>query len=245
MTEFDLAAERARLSAELRALSSDLADPSPVIKTALPFYGVSISDLRRMGRRWHRDHPGAAPADVAALSDELWAVSIREDMVVACLIHGHDSRARSRFGPRRVDRWVRSIDNWELTDWLGGVLLGPWVGDDPDARLGVLERLVRRHNPWARRLALVGCVVLARRPDASARWEQVSGMVLQLKDDREASIPKAISWVLRSHLRHTPEQVRSFVDEHAAELPAIAVRETRKKLTTGTKTGKSRRQPTR
>jgi 3-methyladenine DNA glycosylase AlkD len=65
----------------------------------------------------------------------------------------------------------------------------------------------------------------------------VTGIVLRLAGDPEAAIPKAISWVLREHTRTVPGLVAEFLDEQEAVLPAIAKRETRNKLRTGTKRG--------
>ena len=114
-------------------------------------------------------------------------------------------------GLRRLDRWGALLDNWETTDNLGGRVVGPWVAADPAARLGTLERLAGRRNPWLRRLALVGCVYLGRRPDAAAWWPRVTGIVLTLAGDREAAIPKAISWVLRAHTGRCPGEVAAFL----------------------------------
>lgn len=226
------------LSAELRSLSSTPVDPSPIIKTALPFYGVSLADLRSMARRWHRGHPEASSADVAALADGLWSRAVREEMVLATLLHGHDRRSRERFGLRTVDRWVRSIDNWETADAVGMSLLAPWVADDPERGYRTLDLLSRRRNPWARRLSLVGCLGTGRTAEAARWWPRVEALVLRVSGDREGGIPKAVSWVLRVHTGRCPDRVAALLDRHAAALPAVAVRETRHKLATGTKSGK-------
>jgi hypothetical protein len=90
-------------------------------------------------------------------------------------------------------------------------------------------------HPWTRRVALVACTRLARVDGAAGRWPRVAGLLLELATDREAALPKAGSWVLRSWLGPCPEEVAAFVDRHAGQLPAVAVRETRAKLATGTK----------
>jgi len=83
----------------------------------------------------------------------------------------------------------------------------PVGGLDPGARLGVLERLASRRNPWLRRLGLVGCVYLGRRPDA-AEWVAAGERPgPRAAEDRAAALPKAISWVLREHTRHWPGAV--------------------------------------
>jgi 3-methyladenine DNA glycosylase AlkD len=66
----------------------------------------------------------------------------------------------------------------------------------------------------------------------------VAGIVLTLAADREAAIPKAISWVLRAHVGRCRTEVASFLEEEAAVLPAIARREAANKLATGYKLGK-------
>jgi 3-methyladenine DNA glycosylase AlkD len=226
------------ISAALRGLSPEPVDPSPVIRTALPFYGVSLRELERVARAWLREHPGASAARVLGLADELWSRAVREEMVTATFLVGLHPGALGRFGARRIDRWGRLLDTWETTDNLGGRVVGPWVCHDADARVAVLERLAGRRNPYLRRLALVGCVSLARLDDPGRWWPATSAIVLRLAGDREASIPKAISWVLRSHLRGARSLVIDLLEEQGDALPAIARREVRTKLATGTKTGR-------
>jgi len=226
------------LSAALRVLAPVPVDPSPIIRTARPFYGASLDGMEVLARAWHREHPAVFPGEVLALADTLWSRAIREEMVLAAMLVERRPAARDAFGLRRLDRWGALLDNWETTDNLGGRVLGPWVATDPEARLSTLERLSGRRHPWLRRLALVGCVYLGRRPDAAAWWPRVTGIVLTLAGDREAAIPKAISWVLRAHAGRCPAEVAAFLDAQRAALPAIAVREARNKLATGYKAGK-------
>jgi len=235
---FEAQAEADALGAALRRLAPGLTDPSPVIRTALPFYGAPLGGMEALARAWHHEHPAASPSQVLAVADALWARAVREEMVVAAMLAGRRREVRDAFGTRRIDRWGALLDNWELTDNLAARVVGPWAASDPGARLGVLERLASRRNPWLRRLGLVGCVYLGRRPDAAEWWPRVSALVLGLAGDRAAALPKAISWVLREHTRHCPGAVAAFLDEHGPELPAIAVREARNKLATGYKGGR-------
>ncbi len=89
---FDPRLEARRITGALRDLSATIVDPAPIIRTAVPFYGVKVGDLRRIARGWHRAHPGAAADEVAALADALWNARVREEMVVAALLHGFDRR---------------------------------------------------------------------------------------------------------------------------------------------------------
>jgi len=122
-------------------------------------------------------------------------------------------------------------------------VLGPLVALDPDRRFGLLQAMAGDPHPWTRRLALVACTRLTRTGGAAALWPRVAELLLALAPDREAALPKACSWVLRSWLEPCPGEVAAFVDSHQGRLPTLAVRETRAKLATGVKRPPSGRRP--
>jgi 3-methyladenine DNA glycosylase AlkD len=226
--------EAGHLTAALRALAPE---PTvvPIIKTARPFYGARVGDLRRTARDWLRAHRDAAPAEVAALADRLWNAGVREEQLVACFLLAGDRPALAATDPSRVHAWTALLDNWETTDQLGMNVLGALVALDPGPRFGLLETMAADPHPWTRRVALVACTRLARTEGAAALWPRVAGLLLALAGDRQAALPKASSWVLRSWLEPCPAEVEAFVDGNAGHLPALAVRETRAKLATGAK----------
>jgi 3-methyladenine DNA glycosylase AlkD len=207
----------------------------PIIRTSHPFYGARVGDLRRTAGGWLRGHRDADPAAVAALADRLWHTGVREEQLVACFLLAGHRAALAATDPARVRAWTALLDNWETTDQLGMNVLGPLVALDPGRRFGLLAAMAGDPHPWARRVALVACTRLARVDGAAALWPRVAELLLALAADRAAALPKASSWVLRSWLAACPAEVAAFVDGHAGRLPAVAVRETRAKLATGTK----------
>jgi 3-methyladenine DNA glycosylase AlkD len=230
----DPGAEADAVTAALRALAP-VPTAVPVIKTNRPFYGARVGDLRTLAAGWRRGHPEATPGEVAALADRLWHAGIREEQLVACFLLATDRATLAATDPQRVRAWCALLDNWETTDQLGMNVLGPLVAGDPAARFRLAEAMAADPHPWTRRVALVACTRLARVGDAARWWPRVAALVLALAGDREAALPKASSWVLRSWLGPCPAEVAAFVDANAAALPAVAVRETRTKLATGAK----------
>ena len=222
-----------RIVEQLRTLGPDPVDPSPAIKTLHPFHGVSVADLRRVATRFVAEHAERGPPFLLAVCDGLWQRAVREEMVTATHILARIDDGR-RIGIRRLDRWGALLDDWEATDNLGGAV-GLWVAEAPGDRLGVPERLAGRRNPWLRRLALASAVYTARGEACADTYRRIEAMVLRLADDREASIPNAISWVLREATKHCADLVAATVDRHGDRLPAIARREVRTKLETGRK----------
>ena len=231
----DLAAETSAITATLRALAPEPTSV-PVIRTSRPFYGARVGDLRATAGRWLRGHRDTVPAEVAALADRLWRTGIREEQLVACFLLAGHRAALAATDPARVGwTWTALLDNWETTDQLGMNVLGPLVALDAEARFPMLRAMAGDRHPWTRRVALVACTRLARADDPAALWPGVAELLLGLAGDRQAALPKASSWVLRSWLGPCPAQVAAFVDRHQDRLPAVAVRETRAKLATGTK----------
>ena len=85
-------------------------------------------------------------------------------------------------------------------------------------------------------LVLLDQLTTATRSSGDPRLNTLAFETLEaLKSERPILITKAVSWLLRSMAERDPEPVANHLDQHAASLPAIAVRETRRKIATGRK----------
>jgi 3-methyladenine DNA glycosylase AlkD len=60
----------------------------------------------------------------------------------------------------------------------------------------------------------------------------------RLKSEKHVMITKAISWLLRSMIKHYRKEVTDYLKKNSDTLPKIAVRETTRKLETGKKTAR-------
>jgi 3-methyladenine DNA glycosylase AlkD len=73
-----------------------------------------------------------------------------------------------------------------------------------------------------------------------ARLSDLSfALIERLKGERDILITKAVSWLLRNLTLRHKQEVAAYLKANGASLPPIAVRETTRKLKTGTKSGKS------
>jgi 3-methyladenine DNA glycosylase AlkD len=104
-----------------------------------------------------------------------------------------------------------------------------------DAWTRFLAKLSRSKSIAKRRASLVFYTSPISHCNADALAIAALGNVERLKNEKDILITKAISWLLRSMVRHHRQRVESYLDEHGTSLPAIAVRETRVKLRTGKK----------
>ena len=240
----DIRAEHAGLRVDLRALARPYRGGvrnDSYSGSGHPFLNVSAPELRATVRAWLAGHRGASDADLIAMADSLFAGETHEEKTLGALLLGASARARRAATPAMVDGWLGQLNGWAEVDALCASVFGAedLAGDWP-AWLALIERLSRDADINKRRGALV-LLTTATRTSDDVRFRDLAFQVVdQLKGERPILLTKAVSWLLRSLSgRHGPA-VERYLELNAASLPPVAVRETRTKLRTGTKSGRTR-----
>ncbi|HVN01823.1 MAG TPA: DNA alkylation repair protein [Caulobacteraceae bacterium] len=245
MTEaLDIAAEHAALVGQLRAAGRPYRNPTgendSYTGSGRPFFHVKAPELRAIARAWLTAHRGASDSDLLALVDALFAGAHHEEKTLAAVVLGYSARTRRAATTAKVDAWLDELTGWAEVDSLcaGAFTAAELAGDWPAWR-ALVERLSGDPNINRRRAALVLLTAPTRTSD-DLRFRDLGFAVIErLKGERAILITKAVSWLLRSMAMRHAEAVAAYLDAESATLPAIAVRETRTKLLTGTKSGRS------
>ncbi len=200
------------------------------------FHNVSVPDRRRIAKAWVAAHRSTPPSQVLALVESLLAGPSHEEKTLATILLACCRPARLVAGPAEVDRWLDRLNGWAEVDSLcqnlfpAEQLLADWP-----AWSGLIRRLARDADINKRRAALVLLTGPVHYSDDPRLADLAFETIETLKAERPILITKAVSWLLRSMSdRHKPAVAR-YLDEQAASLPAIAVRETRRKIETGRK----------
>jgi 3-methyladenine DNA glycosylase AlkD len=245
MTGLDVDGERAALVAQLRAAGTPYRggqQNDSYSGSGHPFFNVSAPELRRIARAWLTAHRGEADADLTAVADRLFGGEVYEEKVLAAVMLGYSARVQRLVTPAMVGRWLDDLNGWAEIDSLcaGAFWAGTLAADWP-AWKALTLRLAGDPNINKRRAALVLLTAPTRRSDDSRFRDLAFEVIERLKSERPILITKAVSWLLRSMTARHAAAVAAYLEANAASLPAIAVRETRVKLATGTKSGRSRR----
>ena len=211
-------------------------DPSAYLGSDHVFHNVTAPDQRRIAKAWMAAHKDMQPEAFLAVLDSLFAGASHEEKTLAATLLACSPRGRARFGPAEVDQWLDHLVGWAQVDSLcQNVFTAPELLTDWSAWQALIRRLARDPNINRRRASLVLLTGVVRRsPDVRLR-DLAFETIEQLKAERPILITKAVSWLLRSLLTHHRDAVAGYLDAEAASLPAIAVRETRRKLMTGRK----------
>lgn len=204
--------------------------------TVRPLLCVGISDVRALGKSFVKTNPDLTAAERTAILDALYAAPVFEERLLAATVLHAMSDYRKQVNLDDLERWLRGLSGWAEVDttcqngWTHGELLARWPIWD-----ATLARFAADPSPSLRRASLI-LLVSPLRSSADPRLSRRAFANIEaLKSEREVIITKAISWLLRTLLRHHAAAVRAYLDEQESTLPRIAVRETRKKLETGKK----------
>jgi 3-methyladenine DNA glycosylase AlkD len=204
-----------------------------------PFFNVSVPDRRAIIKRWLAGHKTITADAFFAVVDSLTQGQSHEEKTLAGMLVAANRKARPLVSTRDIDRWLGRLNGWaEVDTWCQNVFKAEDMLADWLAWRGLIDQLSRDANINKRRAALVllnGPVHYSPDP----RFRDLAFTVLErLKPERPILITKAVSWLLRSMITQHRDAVVAYLAANETSLPAIALRETRTKLKTGTKSGR-------
>jgi 3-methyladenine DNA glycosylase AlkD len=202
-----------------------------ILKTPRRVLGTRVPKLRSIARGWARDNKEASAIDRRKLVLALWAAPTREEQILALSILatlGATTEWRD-FALLRT-----GLDSWEPTDRLAH-LVADFIERDPTRREHHVADLAASDHLWTIRL---GVVTLSQLNHRGLGKHLTPNIIDQVRHHRDPMVTKAVSWALREYAVKWPGPARSYLKARGEELPAIAIRETRHKLATGTKSPK-------
>lgn len=200
------------------------------------YYDVSVPTRRKLAREWLKENRGIPDAYFLAVLDSLYRGKSHEEKTLASILLSHHRAARKTVGTKHLNEWLDHLVGWGEIDSLcqsvfsADEILGRW----PQwARF--IRALARDANINKRRAALVFLTGPVRGSDDDRLLTLAFETIEALKPEREIIITKAVSWLLRSMVQHHKRSVAAYIKQNRDSLPAVAVRETARKIATGRK----------
>lgn len=218
------------LTAAVRDALRAAADPSlapgqqAYMKSAMPFLGVRVPEVRRVTRRIVRELGVRESGELVAAAKALWdGATYREERYAATALLGlRQLRGDLSLVPL-YEHMTRTGAWWDHVDELAHR-----VSELHDVHPEPTAELVRAWAVddllWVRRLAILSQLGRKERIDL----DLLADVIEPNRADPEFFIRKAIGWALREVAYVDPEWVRSYVAEH--ELSPLSRREALKHL---------------
>jgi 3-methyladenine DNA glycosylase AlkD len=236
--------DHAALLAELRKAARPIHHDRPAQNDSYggsgrPFYNVAVPDRRRIVRCWLAANKSISPEAYLAVVDSLTKGESHEEKTLAGMLVAANRKARRAVTTGDLNGWLGRLHGWaEVDTWCQNLFTADDMLADWPAWNGLIDRLSLDKSINKRRAALVllnGPVHYS--PDPRFR-DLAFTVVERLQTERTILITKAVSWLLRSLITRHRAAVVAYLAANEETLPKIALRETRTKLKTGTKSGR-------
>jgi len=219
------------------SVAAILAELDARLEAARP---ANTAAVRLVRRRLSLDLKFAPAKLVRGVAFALMARDAGADRFIAAELLAEHQAAMATLDAEDLRRLGRGMDSWDDVDVFACFLSGPaWrTRQLSDAEI---RRWARSPDRWWRRAAVVSTVPLNNRArGGSGDPVRTLALCRLVLGDRDPMVVKALSWALRELAKHDPTAVRQFINDHGAEMPALARREVRTKLETGLKATRKR-----
>lgn len=200
---------------------------SAYLQNQFVFLGLA-APVRRQAVKALVAQPIASEAALLDIALALWRKPEREYRYTAIdLLRRHHHLLDLHALPR-LQQLLLDAPWWETVDGLSAVVglvlrRARATEDDPQAHM---DAWLAHPSFWVRRCALIH--QLGWRLDTDT--ERLLRYALQLADEKEFFIRKAIGWALRDYARWNPQMVRAFLAQQGTALSALTRREAAKHL---------------
>lgn len=201
-------------------------------------YPIAAPLLRSIAKSWMKEHVALTASAFSSLLTALIQSESYTEKCMAGILLDYSTKEQRLFNPKLFDSWLNELEGWAEVDnlctgkYTSTEILNQWERWEP-----LLQKFAVSKNIHKRRASLV-CLCSPLRDSSDNRLAECAlRNIGLLKSEKDILITKAISWVLRTMIKHHKKTVSIYLKENADTLPLIAVRETQIKLKTGRKSG--------
>lgn len=200
------------------------------------YYCLGTQQKRKIAKDWKKSHHDISLSEYTHLIDDLYKGESYEEKTIASELLNLYPQHRKELNLEKIYEWLKYLEGWAEIDSL---CQGSFPAIEILNRWEDWERMLVRLNGdqsiKRRRASLVLLCKSARESHDSKISHLAFRNITNTMHESEILITKAVSWLLRSLIKHHGAEVASFIERNTNHLPKIALRETKRKLKTGRK----------
>lgn len=179
-----------------------------------PRYPISMPDLRLLCRTWMKENKHLKSQELVEILDSIVEGDSFTEKCVAGILLDYATPEQRNFNIKNFDRWLDHLEGWAEIDTLcTGKYSLLEVPGNLSAWHAQLERWSKSKNIGKRRASLVFLCSPISHSGVNDIGDMALDLISRLMHEREILITKAVSWLLRSMIRHHREKVAMFVEE--------------------------------
>jgi 3-methyladenine DNA glycosylase AlkD len=204
--------------------------------TSKVFYSLKAEVKNRIVKDWIKNHKDISLVEYQKFLNSLYNGKSHEEFSFAGRLLEYLPKFRAQLDPDCLNKWLDNAEGWGEVD---SMCQSNFSSKEMLANWGkwkkLLTKFAKDKNIHKRRASVVLLTKAVRESDDKKLSDLAFANISRLKKEKEILITKAISWLLRSLIKNHKAEVQKYLKENA-DLPKIAVRETKAVLLTGKKT---------
>lgn len=201
------------------------------MKSAMPFLGVQMPQVRQICRRVFAAHPLASFDEWRDTAFALWREArYREERYAAIALTGerrYQDYQRLDALPMYEEMIVTGAW-WDYVDDLAIHQIGRLLALFPTQMRGTMLAWSRDANLWKRRAAMLCQISFKGATDEELLYACIAPNL----SNKDYFMRAAIGWALREYSKTRPDAVRRYVRDHETELSPLSRREALKHIAT-------------
>ena len=198
------------------------------MKSAMPYYGLSMPQLRAICKEVFAQHAIASCAEWQEAVLELWrGAKFREERYAALELLSV-RRHRGCWTPGlmpALEEMVTTGAWWDLVDGVAHVI-GEILRSYPRQMRPLMRSWSTDPHLWKRRVSIICQNGFKQDTDLVLLYANIEPNL----DDRDFFIRKAIGWALRAYAWTDPKEVARYVRAHESQLSGLSRREALKNI---------------
>lgn len=199
------------------------------MKSALPFLGVRVPEVRRLALAAAAAHPFTSAGQLRSTVLELWrSAAAREERYAAIDLTGLRLVSRDIDMLPVYEEIIRTGAWWDFVDGVTHRICGLLQSHRP-SMTALLLAWSTDADFWIRRASILSQLKAKSHTDRDLLRAVIEANLA----DPEFFIRKAIGWALREYAKTDPEWVRDFVADHGSRLSPLSRKEALRHLKQG------------
>jgi 3-methyladenine DNA glycosylase AlkD len=198
------------------------------MKSTMPYYGLSMPQLRAICGEVFAEHPIASCAEWQEAILELWRnAKFREERYTAIELLAV-RRHRACWTPALMPMLEEMITTgawWDLVDGLAHVV-GELLRSYPRRMRPLMRKWSTDQDLWKRRVSIICQNGFKKDTDLALLYANIEPNLT----DHDFFIRKAIGWALRAYAWTDPKEIARYVLAHETELSGLSRREALKNI---------------
>jgi len=196
-------------------------DQQRYMKSKLPFFGVSLPDVRKISKTIFKDF---VPEDNHEYCETLlYLFENAKQREIWYAAETYASKFKVFISEKNLDVYLKVIRIarwWDIVDPFAANLVGKALLESKYKHMFANKWIVDE-DMWVRRTALLFQLKYKDRTD----FDLLSELILKVAHEKEFFIRKAIGWSLREYSKTNPDAVKRFIEQNREKLSGLSIRE--------------------